>query len=113
MAFLTIGGVTARVGAFRRLEDERAGGEQRTLSGSLRGGPLWTKRAWEVESFTVSDVDAATLRAAISAYAAVNVTGDAVGGGTVSCRVRITNEDVFARSATKRTHKFSLSLREA
>lgn len=113
MAYLTISGITVRVSSFRRLEDERSGGEVRTISGQLRGGPVWTKRAWEVDGFTVNDTDANTIRAAISAHAAVNVAGDAMGGATVPCRVRITGDEAFPRNPTTRVRKLSFSIREA
>lgn len=81
----TIAGITVKVVEFRRLPDEHGGGPRRTISGSLRGDVLWTKRAWEATVYATNATEADTLRAALGPTTPVNVAGDLFHGATVSC----------------------------
>lgn len=110
MAYGVVGGVTVKILRSRRVENEKNGGPQRTLSGTLRGGPTWSKRAWEWEVYAADDSEAGVIRAATSETAAVSCSGDIM-GGTVSCRVEVTDEE-WVRRDVSHYRVISLSLRE-
>lgn len=111
MAFLQVGTVVVRATAFERLADEAGGEARRTLSGSLRGRPLWVARRWRGEVYCDTDAQANAVRAQASHSAAVSVSGDAI-GTAVMARVEVTN-DRYVRDGAGWYHEISLEIREA
>lgn len=108
---LLLGGLAVRVVSFTRAADETGGGAKRTLSGRLRGGPLWTARAWRAEVYAVTDNDADAIYARASASADITVSGTAI-GGSVLCRVTVTG-DQYQRDGDGWSRTLSLDIRES
>jgi hypothetical protein len=99
-----------RVLAFKRLPDERGGSPKRTLSGSLRGDPLWTARSWEAQVLCTSDTEASAVYADADPFADRSLSGDLL-GGTVIARLEVTGDGhQFYRSAWDRV--LTLLIRE-
>lgn len=98
-----------RVVGFERLPNERGGQNRRTLSGQLRGDPLWEARAWTVEVIADTDAEAGNIYADADPFADLAITGDLT--GAITARVEITGdgytpvEDEWFRTLT-------LSIRE-
>lgn len=112
MPFLTLGALELKATTFERGPDETGGGAVRTLSGRLRGGPLWTARTWRGEVYCDSDAEAEAVHAAASHHAAVAVAGDALGGAAVQARVTVAG-DRYARDGEGWYRLLSLEIREA
>lgn len=92
MAFLTFGAITVRASRIRRLQDERGGQPRRTIGGQLRGDPLWTARAWEVDAVCINDTEANNLHGICTPFGDATVAGDAI-GSTITARLDITGDE--------------------
>jgi hypothetical protein len=111
MAFLTIGPLTLKASAFRRQPDETGGALVPTLSGQLRGDPLWRRRAWTAEVVCVSDSEADSLYTYADGFTSTTVGGDSL-GENVSCKVSVT-DDTYQAIDDEWYRVLSLSIREA
>lgn len=111
MAFLTVGALTLQVTAFRRGADETGGSLAPTLSGALRGDPLWRRRVWTADVVAATDSDADDLYSAADGFTSLTVSGDAM-GASVTCKVAVT-DDQYTQTDDGWYRVLSLSLREA
>lgn len=114
MAFLVVGGVTVEVvsdGAAER-EPFTVGESVRAFDGSLRSTVRAEKREWQFETYDLSPVQFATLRAAIGPSGSlVTCSGDALGAALL-CEVTITAAP-YIRDGVGFVRTVSLRLREA
>lgn len=91
MAFLTLGGTDLEV------QHQGAGsgdptyiGEQtRAFDGSLRTGVRGKKRSWSFTLIPMTHTAANAVRTLVGNDAAVNLTGDVVGGATIAVTGRV------------------------
>jgi hypothetical protein len=91
MAFLVVGAVTVPVqqeGATQR-PDAVVGSVRRTFGNRLVSSLRTPKREWEFDTRPLTAAEETTLKAAIGLGTTVTVTGDGVGGGSVSAKVFI------------------------
>jgi hypothetical protein len=87
MPFMTIGATTIEVltdGA-NEVEPYLVGQLDRAFDGTMLSSIRVGKRAWEFRTLPMIETDAAAFEALAFTYAAISVSGDFVGGATVSC----------------------------
>lgn len=98
-----------RVVAFKRLPNERGGQPKRTLSGQLRGDPLWTARAWEVGVLCLTDLEADAVYTDADPFTDRAISGDLT--GAVTARLEVTGDGhQFVRDDWRRV--LTLTIRE-
>ena len=100
-----------KVSAFKRLPNERGGQPRRTLSGELRGDPLWEVRAWEVEVVALTDGEADAIYTDADGFTDRAVSGDLT--GAITARVDVIGDGhVMSHERGTWVRTLTLSIRE-
>jgi hypothetical protein len=90
VSFLTVASIPVPVmegQASERLED--SGADVRAVTGALRTAIAWEKRSWQVTTGLLTNAEATALKAAVALGVHVTCSGTLL-GGTVTCRVQVT-----------------------
>jgi hypothetical protein len=92
MPFLTVAGITLRIDAesAAQLEPLEIGEEVTAFDGGLISTVRGEKQRWQFGTIEMEESDFQTLRAAVQNGQHVAVDGDAIDGGPLTCRVKIT-----------------------
>lgn len=110
--FLSFDGVEYDVTEFSLDEKEISGELKRTLSGQLRGKKFWEARRWSAGIICFTDAAADALYAASDdGYADVAMSGNAVGGASVTARVTVSSDEYVMHDLAW-VRKLSVDIRE-
>lgn len=116
MAMLVVGAVTVQVIAEgSESEDAHADGValDRSSNGTLRAARVHTeKRVWRFRAYIPNATAYTNLVTAANYPATVNCTGNALGGATVGCKIRVGERRYRKTSATTFTRRVALELME-
>lgn len=93
MAFFTIAGISPSTTDFSEEEAISIGDETRSDSGQLRAAITTEKRRFRVKLLEVALSTFDTLRAAIDLGAQVTMTGDCIGGSSITVRAKMSGAE--------------------